>query len=117
MGYIDDLEFAKFWALDRQERGRFGPRRVRRELAQKGVAPEIIDRVLEPLQNTDTQRERATALLEKWNRTARQQDPRRRRAAAANYLARRGFDPEIIRELLHSFLKDEDNGPEVDPNL
>ncbi len=111
MGYIDDLEFAKFWVLDRLQRGRFGPRRVRRELGQKGVAPDIIDRVLEPLQSSDTQRERAHALLEKWNRTARQQDPRRRRAAAANYLARRGFDPDIIWETVRELLNGESGEP------
>ncbi len=46
MGYVDDLSFAKFWIQERSNFKPTGPRALRYELQQKGVARNIIDEVL-----------------------------------------------------------------------
>jgi len=108
MGYVDDREFTRFWVMDRMERGRHGPERVRRELLAKGVERQIIDEALAPYRDSNEQRTRADALLEKWLRTARASDPRRRRAAAVAYLLRRGFEPDLAHRCVREAFAKED---------
>jgi regulatory protein len=45
--YLDDQSFAETYARLRQENDKFGQRRVRQSLGQKGVAPEIVNKVVE----------------------------------------------------------------------
>lgn len=44
--YLDDQSFAETYARLRQENQKFGARRVRQDLRQKGVRPELIDQTV-----------------------------------------------------------------------
>jgi regulatory protein len=46
-GYLDDAAFAETFARLRQENEKFGVRRVRQDLRQKGVHTDLIDTTLE----------------------------------------------------------------------
>ncbi len=46
-GYVDDQSFAETYARLRQEDEKLGQRRVRQALGQRGVAPEIVNEVIE----------------------------------------------------------------------
>src|ERR1700745_572250 len=46
-GYLNDQSFAETYARLRQENEKFGQRRRRQSLGQKGVAPEIVNKVVE----------------------------------------------------------------------
>ena len=46
-GYVDDQSFAETYARLRQEDEKLGQRRVRQALGQRGVAPEIVSKVIE----------------------------------------------------------------------
>src|ERR671934_1732950 len=46
-GYLDDMEFARFWVGNRMSFSPRGPRLLRSELRQKGVSQEVADAVLE----------------------------------------------------------------------
>src|SRR5439155_17496217 len=46
-GYVDDLEFARFWVGNRMAFSPRGPRLLRSELRQKGVPQEVVYEVLE----------------------------------------------------------------------
>jgi len=46
-GYLNDASFAETYARLRQENEKFGARRVRQDLRQKGVRSDLIDRTLE----------------------------------------------------------------------
>jgi regulatory protein len=46
-GYLNDAEFAETYTRLRQENEKFGQRRVRQELGQKGVSQEIIGEAVE----------------------------------------------------------------------
>ncbi|MDQ8145333.1 MAG: regulatory protein RecX [Gemmatimonadota bacterium] len=45
-GYLDDLAYARGFVHSRMTGRAFGPRRVRTELARRGVAPALVDQVL-----------------------------------------------------------------------
>jgi regulatory protein len=98
MGYLDDNAYARQVVEARVQGAREGPLLVRQKLAQRGVARDIIDE--DPVH----QAEAARALLEKWNRRSQPADPRKRRQAAAAYLARRGFDSEIVWETVATII-------------
>ncbi|MGB6194332.1 MAG: regulatory protein RecX [Terracidiphilus sp.] len=46
-GYLNDTAFAETYARLRQENEKLGQRRVRQSLTQKGVAPEIVNKVVD----------------------------------------------------------------------
>ncbi len=46
-GYLDDYAFARFWVENRSRFRPRGPQALRYELRQKGIAPAVIDVVLE----------------------------------------------------------------------
>jgi regulatory protein len=92
-GLVDDLAFARFWQENRQS---FRPRSqwlTKRELRQKGVSQDIIDRVVSQLDDQDSAYRAASA--------------KARRLASADYdgfrrklgqfLKRRGFGYGLIK--------------------
>ena len=95
--FVDDEGFADMYVRSRQKRkGRIA---LRRELYQKGVAEEIVDKTLEPLE-AETQVETAAAILEKNAWRFRKGDRRKNHAKAYAFLARRGFTGDVVREAL-----------------
>ena len=102
IGYLDDEGFARSWVESRDRARPRGETALRRELAQKGVAREVVDEVLverlDAAGNTDPNRSAATALLgRKRAALVREPDPYKRRQKAYALLARSGFDPETCR--------------------
>ena len=121
MRYLDDEQFARTWVEGRDRARPRGESALRRELALKGVAREVVDDVLleraaESSSGTPTDgaddgdggsepgsadRRAAERLLERRRRAlAREPDERRRRQKAYALLARNGFDPEVCREVV-----------------
>ena len=79
-----------------------GESALRRELAQKGVARQVVDEILgerlDAAGDGDPNLAAATALLERKRAAlARESDERKRRQKAYALLARSGFDPETCR--------------------
>lgn len=99
VGYLDDEAFARTWVESRDRARPRGETALRRELALKGVARQIVDEVLaDRVQESgegDPNHAAATALIER-KRAAleRESDERKRRQKAYALLARNGFDPE-----------------------
>ncbi|MGI6126415.1 MAG: RecX family transcriptional regulator [Planifilum sp.] len=52
-GYLDDHAFARDWVEERRSRKGYGAARIRRELEEKGISPELIDRVLGEVDEED----------------------------------------------------------------
>lgn len=116
MGYLDDEDFARRWVESRDRARPRGTVALRRELALKGVAREVVDDVLaERSMSThltmgdSPDRSAATALLAR-RRTAleREPDERRRRQKAYALLARHGFDPETCKTVAAAFVGQRD---------
>lgn len=106
-GLIDDLAFARGWIARRTVRSRYGPRRIRWELRQKGVPPEAIDRAFteaRPADRGDASPEEqvALALIRSHARRYRSLPPDRRARRIAALLERRGFASGTIVRVLRS---------------
>jgi regulatory protein len=95
-GYVDDQAFARFWAESRARGRRVGSRRLRQELAQKGIPNAVAGpaveaaflEVAEAERCLEAGRRRLPALL----RTARERAAPRLR----DYLLRRGYPASIV---------------------
>jgi len=88
-GYVDDRKFAEFWVENRFVKKGVSEKRLRIELAQKGVAKEIIDEVL---LGRDEEAELKKMIARK---RAKYDDEK-----LIAYLCRQGFDYGLVRELV-----------------
>lgn len=101
LGMIDDAAFAGTLVRDHVRLRPQGARRLANELRSKGVDDETARAAIRETmagEQTD-ERELARRAAEKWRPRAGE-DPARARRRLHGFLARRGFDGEVIREVL-----------------
>jgi regulatory protein len=104
--YVDDEAFARWWVEQRERFKPRGGRALRTELAQKGVARDVVDIVLgERAPDADVEQARR-ALSRPLTRWADMPDAERKRKIHA-YLAARGFDYDTIDEVTRREITDE----------
>ncbi len=96
LNYLNDEAFARFWVEDRERFRPRGPMALRHELRQKGIPPEIIDNVLAHVDVEAGARRALEPKLRQWARL----DERTFRKKAQDFLARRGFPYEVIRDVV-----------------
>jgi regulatory protein len=95
-GELDDERFARRYAEDKRELRGWGSERIRRALAERGVAPGLID--LAVGQDTDAaELSRASELL---RRRGKPLGDDADRARALGFLIRRGYDYEVAHEAI-----------------
>lgn len=99
--YLDDAQYALAYARNRLANKGYGPRRVQQELARKGIPRSLAESALAELVEPDTLLDTAKALAEKrWDRLAREPDARKRRKKVSDYLMRRGYTWDTIKQVL-----------------
>ena|SRR5256885_12381502 len=104
--FLDDLVFARSWVLSRARSRPKGKSAVKFELLQKGVAKEIVEKVLtEENEELPDQVTQATRLIEK--RVEKLKDASRQEIynKVGSFLARRGFDWDTIKQSIDEVLK------------
>jgi regulatory protein len=108
LGMIDDAAFAGTLVRDRVRLKPQGARRLANELRAKGVDEETARAAIrETIDGEQTdERELARRAAEKWRPRAGE-EPARARRRLHGYLARRGFDSDVIREVLDEAAPDE----------
>jgi regulatory protein len=96
IGVLDDARYARGFAEDKRELERWGSERIARELHRRGIAPDLIDRVLAD-HTRDVELSTALLLLEQ-----RVPPPRddREREHAWRILVRRGYESELAYEAI-----------------
>jgi regulatory protein len=95
VGLIDDLAFARYWL---EQRETFKPRSqmaLRLELQQKGVSRNVIEEVLAELDETAAAQQAAAKQARRWTGLPE----REFRLKLGQFLQRRGFNYEIIRQV------------------
>ena len=95
-GLLDDAEFARSYVADKRGLGGWGNQRIRRGLAELGVAHDVIDAqlgVASASEGDDAELERAVAALRRRGAPQPPLDAARRRAYQA--LVRRGFSTAV----------------------
>lgn len=101
---IDDLSFAKSWVLSRSRK--LGPKVIKIELLQKGISKEIIDRVMGLAVDEEKV---AEELLNKKVKGWRNLKPMEFRKKAYDFLLRRGFEYNIVKDIVEKYIKKEYN--------
>lgn len=91
-GLLDDIAFSLQWVESRVRASNRGKRMIRWELKQKGVGDKEIASALEGVDDQQTAYEAATR---RWPRVA-SLEPRERKRKLTEFLARNGFDYDVI---------------------
>lgn len=108
LGALNDEVYADLFAEARTRR-KAGPRLIEQGLRQRGVSREVARRAAQDATSEQEMRQNAHALLEKWQRSARQSEPRKRAQAAAAFLIRKGYQGELVWEIVREVLDSEDS--------
>lgn len=106
-GYIDDLAFARAWIAGRISSRRYGVRRLRWELREKGVPAALVDQAIQDVCGgeggvTAVEERSARALVERRLRAYRGLASDRLARRIAGLLERRGFAPGTIVRVLRT---------------
>ena len=105
-GFLDDASFARQFVRSKSLGAGLATRRLRQELARRGVERDVADAALEDVfaeENVDEQAG-AEAAARKRLRSLASEDPATQRRRLYAYLARRGYDPDTIARTLQRML-------------
>jgi regulatory protein len=109
IGALNDSEYARAVARGKREGSSFSRRRLEKELYKRGVPREIAsDAIADTLADSEVD-EFAAALeaAKKRVRSLADVDARTRRRRLYGFLARRGYEPELVNRVLRSVLSGE----------
>jgi regulatory protein len=106
-GYLDDQSFAETYARLRQENEKFGQRRVRQSLGKKGVAPEIVNRVVEASYAQTNEETLARQHLER--KRIRKPENEKETARVMRRLVTAGFSTSVIYKILRQWAVPEES--------
>jgi regulatory protein len=95
-GLVDDEEFARFWVGNRERFRPKGLRALRHELRLKGISETVIEGAVAGIDVSDS----AYRAAEKKARQLRHLDRQTFDRKLSAYLARRGFDYHVAREVM-----------------
>lgn len=97
-GLIDDRGFAERYVADKIELNRWGPKKIRAKLYQKGVDREIIESVLDnALDDKKLQSACINLVLKRKRHFLREDDLFKRKEKIYRYLSGRGYSGSVIR--------------------
>lgn len=102
-GLVDDTAFARFWIENRESFSPRSRRLTRLELQRKGLDIEVIDQIVSEVNDSDSAYRAALSKARRLS-PADYQVFRRR---LAQYLGRRGFDYEVIKETVERVWKEQ----------
>jgi len=102
-GLVDDTAFARFWIENRESFSPRSRRLTKLELQRKGLDIEVIDQIVSEVDDSDSAYRAALSKARRLS-PADYQVFRRR---LAQYLGRRGFDYEVIKETVERVWKEQ----------
>jgi regulatory protein len=108
VGLVDDEAYARVFVAERQRTRPRGPRGLAAELAARGIAAEVIDRVLRDAREAEDPVQAAARAAAPKVRSLRGKPREEIRRKAEQFLLRRGFGYETIREALDGLVDDAD---------
>jgi regulatory protein len=104
-GLVDDEEFARSWIAGRKVTG-IGRRRLRAELARKGIERGMIERLIAEQVDDETERGQVETLARR--RLARSSVDARTLARLRRFLIGRGYGFEMVDDALRTIAGEED---------
>jgi regulatory protein len=100
LNFLDDGQYARFFARNRIIERLWGPHRVLFELEQRGVPPALAQAAVEEVWQETSQEDVLERALGKWLKSPGRLHRLQDLARLQNYLLRQGFDSAKIRERL-----------------
>lgn len=100
---LEDYEFASGWIKDRLKNRPRGVSLLRQELIRKGIEKEIIEKALEEFYPENEEVRIASELIRKREKRYRELDRKIARKRMSDFLLRRGFSYEVVKEVLEEF--------------
>jgi len=108
-GYLDDEAYAKAYVESRFSGSGHGPRRLSADLIKRGVDRGIVERAVSEAFDDDELRDAALQQGRKrWAALERETDLRKRKKRVMDFLARRGFDYGLAREIVEGLVEEVD---------
>jgi regulatory protein len=109
LGLIDDSRFADAFIASKIAGKPIGKRELERGLREKGISKEAAQAAVLQVSDDDTQLELAIQAAKTKMRSLRKFEPRKRQEKLVAFLARRGFDWDVIKKGSRQIFKgDED---------
>jgi len=105
---VNDNQFALNWIKDRLEHKPRGEKLLRAELSRLGIKEEFIEKTLAQVYPKENEIEIAKGLIKKRKRRYANLEPRLAKKRMSDFLLRRGFPYEVVKEILEDFLEIED---------
>jgi len=106
---IDDAAFARFWRENRESFSPRSERMLKLELRRKGIAPEVIDQVLEGIDEDED----AYRAAQKKARSLSREDHDAFRGKLGEFLRRRGFSYEVASRAIERIWRDATEQPSL----
>ena len=106
VGLLDDAQFARHWVSSRQQGRGLSRRVIERELADKGIEPELVEQALAGV-DAQTERDTALRLVERKARGMRGLDEQVRMRRLVGMLARKGYAPDVAYEVVRQALEEQ----------
>ena len=103
---INDAEFARKWIEARRRSKNLGNRAIKQELFQKGVDREIIEEAISHQRLAIREDEIAEQALKKRINSWGNLEPLEFKKKAFGYLARKGFEFDVINKVVEKTLKE-----------
>lgn len=98
--FLNDSAFAEIFARNRLIQKPVGRRQLRFDLLKKGISETILDETLTAVYEEFNESELARRLAEKKMKLLQNQEYQKAKKKVADFLLRRGFDWEIVRQIL-----------------
>lgn len=109
-GFINDWKYAEQAARKAAEGKRYGPRRIRQILYQKGIPAAVIDKALLPYMDEELQLRNLAYILErKYSRLLEDPSDRKSIEKCKAALARMGYGYSVIQEAVRRYLEAADS--------
>ena len=107
-GYVDDEAYARAFARGRFTGRGYGPQRLRADLLKRGVAKETIEAALDDLvESVDMDASALRLARPKWASLAREPDLRKRQKKTMDFLLRRGYGFDTVRETVDVLMRED----------
>jgi len=106
-GYLNDRNFAEEWIRSRMRTKPKGRIALRRELTQRGVEESIIEEALSKAFDESKEGEAVLDVAKRRIKLYNNDDPVAIRRKLQNFLLRRGFDFETVRDAVEKVMKED----------
>lgn len=97
-GYVNDQKFAEYFVENRNVKKGISGKRLKMELAKKGVAKDMVEEVM-----GESERDEETEIMKMIKRKRKKYN----KSKLIVYLCRQGFDYELVKELVNKSSNEE----------